>query len=77
MTIQLSKETEQSLETYLVESGLDKAAMSDVVEEAIENFLFRQMMQTAHKRNAHLDPEATEATIEQTIKEDRQKQRSH
>ena len=77
MTIELSKETEQSLETYLLESGLDKAAMSDVIEEAIENFLFRQMMRNAHERNAHLDPEATEVMIERTIKEDRQKQRSH
>ena len=77
MTIELSKETEQSLETYLVERGLGKAAMSDVVEEAIETFLFRQMMQSAHKRNAHLNPEATEAVIEQTVKGDRQKQRSH
>ena len=77
MTIEISKETEQSLQTYLVESGLDKTAMSDVVEEAIENFLFRQMMQNAHKRNLHLDPEATETMIERTIKEDRQKQRSH
>ena len=76
MTIQLSKETEQSLETYLSESGLDKAGMSEVVEEAIETFLFRQMMQRAQKRNAHLDPEATEAMIEQTIKEDRQNQRA-
>ena len=75
MTIQLSKETEQSLEAYLVERGLDKGAMSEVVEEAIETFLFRQMMNAAHKRNAHLDPEATERMIEQTIKEDR-KQRN-
>ena len=77
MTIEISRETEQSLETYLIESGLDKADIPDVVEEAIENFLFRQMMQNAHKRNLHLDPEATEAMIERTIKEVRQKQRSH
>lgn len=77
MTIELSKETEQSLEAYLVSKGLDEGAMSEVIEEAIENFLFRQMMRNAYERNAHLDPEATEAMIERTIKEDRQKQRSH
>ena len=75
MTIELSKETEQSLEAYLAQQGLKKEAMSEVVEEAIETFLFKQMMNAAHKRNAHLDPEETEAMIEQVIKEDRQKQR--
>ena len=73
MTIEISKETEQSLETYLLESGLDKAAMSDVVEEAIENFLFRQMMRNAHERFAHLDPEATETRIEAAVREHRHK----
>lgn len=49
--------------------------MSEVVEEAIETFLYKQMMRSAHQRNAQLDPDEAEAMIEQTIKDDRQKQR--
>ncbi len=75
MTIELSKETEQYLEAYRVEHGLKKDDMFEIVEEAIETFLFKQMMRTAQKRNAQLDTEETEAMIEQTIKEDRKKQR--
>ncbi len=77
MTIELSKETEQYLEAYLVEQGLKKDAMSGVVEEAIEDFLFKRMLDGAAKRNADLDPETAEDLIEGVIKEDRQKQRSH
>lgn len=67
MTIELSKETEQSLQAYLAQQGLKEEAMSDVVEEAIETFLFKQMFKEAHQQNAHLDPEETEALIEEAI----------
>lgn len=57
MTVELSKETEASLEAYLAEKGLRKDAMPDVIEAAIEDFLFRQAFQGSHERNAHLEPQ--------------------
>ncbi len=76
MTIELSKETEQSLEAYLTERGLQKEAMSEVAEEAIADFLFRQALQEAHQRNAHLDPEEIEAMVEDVVREHRRSQRN-
>lgn len=76
MTIELSKATEQSLKAYLAQKGLEKGAMAEVVEEAIEDFLFRQSLREAHARNAHLDPEAVEATLEDAVRDYRQNQLS-
>jgi phosphoribosyl-ATP pyrophosphohydrolase len=77
MTIELSKETEAYLEAYLVQEGLKKEAMSKVAEEAIETFLFRQMLDRAGKRNADLSPEEAETLAEDVVAEDRIKQRKH
>ena len=76
MTIELSKETEQSLEAYLAQKGLKKDAMTEVVEEAVEDFLFRQSLHEAHERNAQLDPEVVEATVEDAVRDYRQNQLS-
>ena len=76
MTVELSKETEASLEAYLTGKGLRKDAMPGVVEEAIEDFLFRQALQQAHGRNARLEPEEVEATVEDAVRDYRQGQPS-
>ncbi len=76
MTIELSEETEQSLEAYLAQKGLKREALADVVEEAVEEFLFRQSLQEAHERNAHLDPEEVETIVEDAVREHRQSQLS-
>ena len=75
MTVELSKETEQSLEDYLASKGLDKGAMSEVVEEAIDTFLFRQALRDSHQRNAHLEPEEVEAIVEEAVREHRRSKR--
>ena len=76
MTVELSKETQQSLEAYLAEKGLQKNAMPGVVEEAIEDFLFRQALRGAHGRNARLEPGEVEATVEDVVRDYRQGQPS-
>jgi hypothetical protein len=75
MTIEISKETQAQLEAYLVQQGLKKEAMSEVAEEAIETFLFRQMLDKTGKRNGDLSPEEAEALAEDVVAEDRKKQR--
>lgn len=77
MTIEISKETEQYLEAYLLQEGLRKEAMSEVVEEALEVVFFKQMLDASARRNANLEPQHAEALVEHVIKEDRQKQRKH
>lgn len=77
MTIELSEELEQSLQAYLADRGLTEAAMTDVVEEAVETFLFQQTLKEAHERNAHISPEEAEAAIEQAVREYRRNQASH
>ena len=76
MVVELSKETEQSLEAYLTQKGLKKDAMSEVVEEVIETFLFKQMLKASHERNAHLDPEEVEAMVEEEVRQHRREQHS-
>ena len=75
MTIEISKETEQYLEAYLVQEGFRKEAMSEVVEETLEVFLFKQMLDTTARRNADLKPVQADALVKHVIKEDRQTQR--
>ena len=67
MTIELSKETQQSLQAYLAQKGLDDDAMSAVVDEAIETFLFRQMFREAHERNAQVNVDEAQADIEDAV----------
>lgn len=67
MTIELSEEIEKSLQAYLAQQGLEADAMSNVVEEAVETFLFRQMFKEAHERNAGVDPEKAQADIEGAV----------
>ena len=74
MTITLSKETEQSLENYLVYQGLNKEALSSIVEEAIETFLFRQRFQHVHQNNQHLSLDDVENMVEEAVRGHRQKQ---
>ncbi|CAN5896343.1 hypothetical protein BH24DEI2_BH24DEI2_22930 [soil metagenome] len=74
MTIELSKETQQSLQAYLAERGLAEEAMSDVVDEAVETFLFRQVFREAHECNAEVDPENAEAAIEEAVRDYRRGQ---
>jgi len=75
MTIELSKETEQYLQEYLLREGLQPDAASNIVNTALEDFLFREMLRQAHERNKDLNPEEAEALIADVIKEDRAKQR--
>lgn len=75
MTIEISKETQAQLEAYLIQQGLKKEAMSKVAEEAIETFLFRQMLDKIGERNADLSPEEAEALAKSVVAEDRKKQR--
>ena len=50
--------------------------MPGVVEEAVEDFLFRQALQRAHGRNARLEPGEVEATVEDAVRDYRQSQSS-
>jgi hypothetical protein len=77
MTIEISKEIQAQLEAYLFQQGLKKEAMSQVAEEAIETFLFRQMLDKTGKRNADLSPAEAEAVAEDVVAEDRKNQRNH
>ncbi len=74
MTIELSEETKQSLQAYLAAKGLADDAMSDIVNEAVETFLFRHMFREAHEHNAGVDVDEAEASIEDAIREYRDKQ---
>ena len=76
MTIELSKETEQSLQVYLAQKGLKAEAMSEVVDEAVETFLFRQMFKGAHERNAGVDLDKAQADIEDAVDDYRRNQLS-
>ena len=76
MTIELNKETEQSLQAYLAQKGLKDDAMSKVVNEAVETFLFRQMFSEAHERNAGVDLDQAQADIEDAVDDYRRNQLS-
>ena len=68
MTVELSKEAEESLSTYLSEEGLGRDAAPGVIEEALEAFLFRQTLQRGHALNEDLSIEDAEALAEKAVR---------
>ena len=81
MNIDLRPELEQLIERKLATGRY--ADQGAVIEEALELMReqddavaeLRAALEEGHRRNAHLDPEAAEALVEDAVREYRQSQR--
>lgn len=67
-TIKVSAETDRSLRTFLAQRGMKKGALSAFVEEAVEERLYRLMVEEVQARNADLPEEELEDLVEEAVR---------
>jgi len=67
-TIKVSAETDRSLRTFLAQRGLKKGSLSAFVEEAVEERLYRLMVEEIQARNADLPEEELEDLVEEAVR---------
>ena len=67
-TIKVSAETDRSLRTFLAQRGLKKGSLSAFVEEAVEERLYRLMVEEVQARNADLSEDELEDLVEEAVR---------
>lgn len=67
-TIKVSAETDRSLRTFLAQRGLKKGSLSAFVEEAVEERLYRLMVEEIQARNADLSEDELESLVEDAVR---------
>lgn len=67
-TIKVSAETDRSLRTFLAQRGMKKGALSTFVEEAVEERLYRLMVEEIQARNADLPEDELEDLVEEAVR---------
>ena len=67
-TIKVSAETDRSLRTFLAQRGLKKGSLSAFVEEAVEERLYRLMVEEIQARNADLPEDELEDLVEEAVR---------
>ena len=67
-TIKVSAETDRSLRTFLAQRGMKKGALSAFVEEAVEERLYRLMVEEIQARNADLPEDELEDLVEEAVR---------
>lgn len=67
-TIKVSAETDRSLRTFLAQRGMKKGALSAFVEEAVEERLYRLMVEEIQARNADLSEDELEDLVEEAVR---------
>lgn len=67
-TIKVSAETDRSLRTFLAQRGMKKGALSAFVEEAVEERLYRLMVEEIQARNADLHEDELEDLVEEAVR---------
>lgn len=67
-TIKVSAETDRSLRIFLAQRGMKKGALSAFVEEAVEERLYRLMVEEVQARNADLPEDELENLVEEAVR---------
>lgn len=70
-SIQVSKETDESLRSFLAERGSNPNDLSHFVERAVRRELFRATVREVQERNAHGPEDPLQADIDQACAETR------
>lgn len=70
-TIQVSKETDLTLRTYLGARGMKKGNLSKFIEEAVCWRIFNRTVQDFKSRNTAIDPDELQAIIDSAVRETR------
>jgi len=73
--VTVSKETDESLRSFLRARGLKHGDLSRFVERAAATTVFHETLADIHYRNRDIDPAVLEAEIEEAIREVRAEKR--
>ena len=73
--IKVSKETDQSLRSFLDAQGMKKGDLSKFIEDAVLKQVFHRTIEDIHAHNRNVDPSEIEAEIEASIQEVRSEAR--
>lgn len=63
----MSEETDRSLRTFLAQRGLKKGALSAFVEEAVEERLYRLMVEEIQDRNQDLSDDEIIELVDEAV----------
>jgi len=66
-TVLVSKQTDTSVRTFLVERGMQEADFSKFIEEAVKWRLFDQTLAKVRSKFAHLPPVEIKALVEEAV----------
>lgn len=66
-TVVVSEETDRSLRTFLAQRGLKKGALSAFVEEAVEERLYRLMVEEIQDRNQDLSDDEIIELVDEAV----------
>lgn len=67
-TIKVSAETVRSLRTFLAQRGMKKGALSAYVEDAVEERLYRLMVEEIQARNLDVTEDELEDLVEEAVR---------
>lgn len=67
-TIKVSEETDRSVRTYLAQTGGKKGALSRFVEDAVEDRLYRLMVEDIQTRNSDLSEEEVLKLVDEAVR---------
>ena len=66
-TIEVPDETDRQVREYLSETNGNGSDLSRFVDEAVQEELFRRMLQQVRERNADLSPEDAQALANEAV----------
>jgi hypothetical protein len=74
--INVSKETDLALRTFLGSQGMKKGDLSKFIEEAVRWRVFHRTVQDIKARNADTDPDELQGLVDDAVREVRMERRA-
>ena len=75
-SLNVSKDTDQSLRTFLGSQGMKKGDLSKFVEDAVNRRVLQCTLQDIWQRNADTDPDEIQRIVDDAVSEVRTERRS-
>ena len=75
-TLEVSKDTDLSLRTFLGSQGMKKGVLSKFVEDAVNRRVLQCTVQDIWQRNADTDPDEIQRIVDDAVSEVRTERRS-
>ncbi len=74
--IKVSKDTDESLQSFLRSQGLSLSDLSPIVEEAVRDYVFFKVVDEVHQQNRGLDPDVVQSAVDTALEDVRAERRA-